>query len=109
MQEILQQVAQGLGGLAMAHDTRQTALRHLEQWLTEPAFPTVPSSPGSSRSSAGLSYSTVFTAYCPLARVDDVVLSVSARIALMPGPWPPPCKAMCCTCGSAIHNRTSRW
>ena len=38
MQEILQQVAQGLGGLAMAHDTRQTALRHLEQWLTEPAF-----------------------------------------------------------------------
>ena len=38
MQEILQQVAQGLGGLAMAHDTRQTALRHLEQWLTEPTF-----------------------------------------------------------------------
>src|SRR5262245_53450232 len=38
MQEILQQIAQGLGGLAMAHDTRQTALRHLEQWLTEPAF-----------------------------------------------------------------------
>jgi len=38
MQEILQQVAQGLGGLAMAHDIRQTALRHLERWLTEPAF-----------------------------------------------------------------------
>jgi phosphoglucomutase len=38
MQEILHQVAQGLGGLAMAHDTRQTALRYLEQWLTEPAF-----------------------------------------------------------------------
>ena len=43
MQEILQQVAQGLGGLAMAHDIRQTALRHLERWLTEPAFE--PSSP----------------------------------------------------------------
>src|SRR5919198_143306 len=38
MPEILQQVAQGLGGLAMVHDTRQTALRYLEQWLTEPAF-----------------------------------------------------------------------
>ncbi|HSX77467.1 MAG TPA: phospho-sugar mutase, partial [Candidatus Saccharimonadia bacterium] len=38
MQEILQQIAQGLGGLAMAHDIRQTALRHLERWLTEPAF-----------------------------------------------------------------------
>ncbi len=38
MQEILQQVAQGLSGLAMAHDTRRTALRHLEQWLTEPTF-----------------------------------------------------------------------
>ena len=38
MQEIVQQVAQGLSGLAIAPDTRQTALRYLEQWLTEPAF-----------------------------------------------------------------------
>jgi phosphoglucomutase len=38
MQEILPQVIQGLSGLAMAHDTRQTALRQLKQWLTEPAF-----------------------------------------------------------------------
>ena len=38
MQEIMQQAAQGLHGLAMAHETRETAVRHLEQWLTEPAF-----------------------------------------------------------------------
>ena len=38
MPEILQRVAQGLSGLAMAHETRETALRYLEQWLTEPAF-----------------------------------------------------------------------
>src|SRR5262245_66106234 len=38
MQEIMQQAAHGLRGLAMAHETRETALRHLEQWLTEPAF-----------------------------------------------------------------------
>jgi phosphoglucomutase len=38
MQEILQQAAQGLRGLAMAHETRETAVRYLEQWLTEPAF-----------------------------------------------------------------------
>ena len=38
MQEIMQQAAQGLRGLAMAHETRETAVRHLEQWLTEPAF-----------------------------------------------------------------------
>jgi phosphoglucomutase/phosphomannomutase len=38
MQEILQQVRQGLSGLALAHEARQTALRYLEQWLTEPAF-----------------------------------------------------------------------
>jgi len=38
MHEILQQVAQGLSGLAVAQATQQTALRHLEPWLTEPPF-----------------------------------------------------------------------
>ena len=38
MQEIMQQATQGLHGLAMAHETRETAVRHLAQWLTEPAF-----------------------------------------------------------------------
>ena len=38
MQEIMQQAAQGLRGLAMAHETQETAVRHLEQWLAEPAF-----------------------------------------------------------------------
>ncbi len=38
MHEVLQQVAQGLSGFPVAHDTQQTALRHLEQWLTELPF-----------------------------------------------------------------------
>ena len=66
MHEILQQVAQGLSGLPVAHDTQQTALRHLEQWLAEPLLcPTVPSSNGSSRSSAGPSCSDSFYRVLP--------------------------------------------
>ena len=38
MQELLQQVAQGLSGLAMASDTQRAALRYLEQWLTDTHF-----------------------------------------------------------------------
>lgn len=38
MQESLQQVAKGLSGLAMAHDTQRAALHYLEQWLTDPTF-----------------------------------------------------------------------
>jgi len=38
MHEVLQQVAQGFSGLPVAHEARQTALCHLEPWLTEPSF-----------------------------------------------------------------------
>jgi phosphoglucomutase/phosphomannomutase len=38
MREILQQVAQGFSGLPVEPQAQQTAVRHLEQWLTEDAF-----------------------------------------------------------------------
>ena len=37
-EEILQQVAQGFNDLPVAPDARQTALRHIASWLTEPPF-----------------------------------------------------------------------
>ena len=93
MQEILQQVAQGLGGLAMAHDTRQTALRHLEQWLTEPAFASYRPQLTWLIAQRAVSLTRQFLPRAALwHRWATCVLSVSARIALMPGPWPPPCR-----------------
>jgi len=38
MHDTLQPVAQGLSGLPVAHETQQTALHYLEQWLTGPPF-----------------------------------------------------------------------
>ena len=37
-EEILHQVAQSFHGLPVAPDARQTALRHITLWLTEPPF-----------------------------------------------------------------------
>lgn len=38
MRAIVQQVAQGFSGLSVEQPTQQTALRHLEHWLTDEAF-----------------------------------------------------------------------